>query len=373
METVIEVSQHELLTKLKTIGRISQPKNTAYPAAGWFRFRRHPQWDDALSVTATDMTGEMSAKVKCEKIENNVDFCIDSRVLLEILPQIPDQPLKLTVNPDKRLSVEYWTGSFEIPLHDENLFPEISMNLTDNMPLYMKTEIIATGFKQVIDFTGKDEVRPVMTSVLMDIKKDEVTFVASSGHVLSKQVFEYSAEVEQQLIIPNNAAKLILSMIDPEVEEANIEITKKNFMIEIGDFTMVYLLTEGKYPNYRSVIPAHKWTAKVDRQVLLGAIRRTSVFSPDGSGMIAMYFIGDKLRITSKDMDYNQSGEESIPVSYDGESFQIGFNSKQLILLLSSVSDKHCEIRLTTPGQAATIIPEETAGVTLLIMPMIIE
>ena len=63
---------------------------------------------------------------------------------------------------------------------------------------------------------------------------------------------------------------------------------------------MVCRLIEGRYPNYNSVIPQdnpHKVT--IDRQMLISALRRVSVFSSQASSLIKLRLSENQIQISA--------------------------------------------------------------------------
>ena len=77
----------------------------------------------------------------------------------------------------------------------------------------------------------------------------------------------------------------------------------------LEQYRMVCRLIEGRYPNYNSVIPQnnpHKVT--VDRQQLVGALRRVSIFSSQASSLI-------KLRMQENQIVNFRTGQSTSPLS----------------------------------------------------------
>lgn len=90
-------------------------------------------------------------------------------------------------------------------------------------------------------------------------------------------------------ILPKKPATLLKNLLPKEQGTVTIEFDERNAVFMLESYRMVCRLIEGRYPNYNSVIPQnnpHKVT--VDRQQLVGALRRVSIFSSQASSLIKL-------------------------------------------------------------------------------------
>ena len=64
---------------------------------------------------------------------------------------------------------------------------------------------------------------------------------------------------------------------------------------------------------------------------------------------------------------------EEIDVAYEGEAFQIGFNGRYLLEILSHIETDNVTIKMNAPLKAALVVPEtmdEGQSYTCLLMPL---
>ena len=84
---------------------------------------------------------------------------------------------------------------------------------------------------------------------------------------------------------------------------------------------------------------------------------------------------GSELTVTATDIDYASEGKENLTVNYNGEDITIGFNSKYLSEILSTVDSEEVMIEMSTPARACLILPNETdekESILMLIMPIMV-
>ena len=98
---------------------------------------------------------------------------------------------------------------------------------------------------------------------------------------------------------------------------------------------MIYFLfvdlVDGKYPNYEAVIPKENPNRlTVDRNAFFQSIKRVSIFANKTTHQVRLKINGSELNISAEDVDFSNEANERLTCSYEGESMEIGFNSRFL-------------------------------------------
>lgn len=65
-----------------------------------------------------------------------------------------------------------------------------------------------------------------------------------------------------------------------------------------------------------------------------------------------------------------EEAEEVVPVDYQGDALEIGFNVSYLIDVLSTLSSKNARITLSDPNSSALLEAEEGSDAVYVVMPM---
>ncbi|NDV46128.1 DNA polymerase III subunit beta [Paludibacter sp. 221] len=365
MNTTIKVSKSELQNKLRLVGKIVQP-NKVNPIAEQFLLEAE---ENTLQVSGTDISGMITVEIECISISGSARWCIDAKKMLDAISELPDQPLVIEVN-DFKTEVKYSSGTFELGTHHPDLFPVIKDN-SANTCLSVEKKLLIEGINQVIGCVGNDELRPVMSGVYMELKERKLSFVATNAHVLALREYPFDSVFETGAIIPSKAAKLIASMLAVCDDTVEVGISLKNILIRSKGYSFIYRLIEGRYPNYRSVIPDNQLSVEVDKSDFLGVLRRIAIFANEATSLMTLELNTNTITLNAEDVDYSRSAKETMPVDYSGISLRIGFKASYLIALINSVETSSCTLHFSEPERAALITPK-TEGITLLIMPSII-
>ena len=145
-----------------------------------------------------------------------------------------------------------------------------------------------------------------------------------------------------------------------ENNDVEISFDKKNIIFKLSEYLMICRQIEARFPNYNGVIPQNNpFKLIVDRVVMLNALRRVSVFSNQGTGLVKLSIKTNEILLSAQDIDFSISAEEKIACQYEGENINIGFKAPFLIDILNNISSSDIIIELADPSRAGVILPLE--------------
>ena len=368
------VSSTALFSHLQAISRVINSKNTL-PILDCFLFQLV---DGTLSITASDNETTMVTSLETNECDSDGKFAISSKTILDALKEIPEQPLSFDINMDNlEITVLYQNGKYSVVGQNADEFPQSATLGESSVRVEIDANILMCGINRTLFATADDELRPVMNGVYFDITTEDITMVASDGHKLVKnRTTAVKGNERAAFILPKKPATLVKNLLPKENGSVTIEFDDRNAVLTLENYRMVCRLIEGRYPNYNSVIPQnnpHKVT--IDRQQLISALRRVSVFSSQASSLIKLRLQNNQIVISAQDIDFSTSAEESLTCQYDGNPMSIGFKSTFLIDILNNISATEVVIELADPSRAGVIVPveqEENEDLLMLLMPMML-
>lgn len=368
------VSSTALFSHLQAVSRVINSKNTL-PILDCFLFNLE---DGKLSVTASDSETTMVTSVEVNESDTNGKFAVVAKTLLDALKELPEQPLTFTINTSTmEIVVNYLNGKYSLMGQNADEYPQ-SVSLGDNaVKVEIDAQVLLNGINRTLFATADDELRPVMNGIYFDITTEDITMVASDGHKLVRaKTLQAHGNERAAFILPKKPANLLKTLLSKEQGRVVIEFDERNASIINEKYSMVCRLIEGRYPNYNSVIPQgnpHKVT--IDRQLLIGALKRVSIFSSQASSLIKLRLQENQIIISAQDIDFSTSAEETQSCQYSGAPMSIGFKSTFLIDILNNISSQEIIIELADPSRAGVIIPveqEEKEDLLMLLMPMML-
>lgn len=368
------VSSTALSGHLQAVSRVINSKN-ALPILDCFLFDLQ---DGTLSVTASDSETTMVTSLEVNESDADGRFAVTAKTLLDALKEIPEQPLAFDINIGTlEINVQYQNGKYSLMGQSADEFPQLTQLGDNAVRVEIDAEVLLNGINRSVFATADDELRPVMNGIYFDITTDDITMVASDGHKLVRcKTFAAHGNERAAFILPKKPANLMKNLLAREQGTVTIEFDERNAVFTLENYRMVCRLIEGRYPNYNSVIPQNNpYKVTVDRQSLIGALRRVSIFSSQASSLIKLRLSNNQITISAQDIDFSTSAEETQTCQYDGNDMSIGFKSTFLLDILNNISAEEVVIELADPSRAGVIIPveqEEKEDLLMLLMPMML-
>jgi len=369
------VSSMKLFNHLSTISRVINSKNTL-PVLDCFLFNLQ---DGTLSITASDSETTLVTSIEVDTDDENGKVSIVAKTLLDALKEIPEQPITFEINLSSfEVVVNYQNGKYNLiglPGEEYPQSPDLSEDVTH---LTINSTTLLDGFNRSLFAVEEDELHPIMNGVYFDITEDNVTMVASDGHKLVRyHINSVHGEGVSSFILPKKPCGLLKNLLSKgDEEDVKIDFDNHNVVITFTNTRMVCRQIEGRYPNYNAVIPAdnpHKII--VDKQSLLGALRRVSIFSLMSSCLIKLRLEENKMEISAQDINYSLSATETLDCQYADMPMSIGFKSTFLIDIINNMPSDSISMELADPSRAGVFIPEEQdedTDLLMLLMPMML-
>ena len=143
------------------------------------------------------------------------------------------------------------------------------------------------------------------------------------------------------------------------------EENKVGFDFKNGQF--ICRPIEGEFPNYSQYIPKEgNNKLKLNKNEFLGALKRADLLStPDYQG-VKFELKKDNLTM-SKNTPQLGEAKESLGVSYEGGTIQLGFNPQYLIDVLKNIDEEEVEFDFFGADKPAVMRKE---GYVYLVLPM---
>ena len=370
------VSSAALFTRLQTIGRVINSKNTL-PILDCFLFDIQ---DNMLKITASDSETTLMTHAELVESDSNGRFCINAKIIQDSIKEIAEQPLTFDINLDNmEITATYQNGRFNIVGQHAEEYPEITVPQEGMSPLILSAETLLNGINHTFFATADNELRPIMNGIHFDLQADNLTFVSTDGNTLVRDkyyIFPNGNTTISTFTLPKKPANLLKNLLPKEANDVELQFNERNAIIKAESFRLVCRLIEGRYPNYNSVIPQNNpYTVTIDRAILLSALRRVSVFSSQSSSLVKLRLDQNELHISTQDIDFSTSAEERLNCDYEGAAMNIGFKAPFLIDILNNTPGQDVTIALADPSRAGVITPvqqEEGIDLLMLLMPMML-
>ena len=369
------VSSLKLLKSLQALSGVIGSKNTL-PILDDFLFQLT---EHELKITTSDLDVTMTVSMVPDMVDGTGEVTIPARLLLEIMKNFPDVPITIAVD-SNTLAVELIAGEgrYKLAGHKSDEFPQLPV-MTDTSVWEIPADVLAKGFEKTVFATGQDEIRPIMSGVLMEMTENFLTFVATDAHKLVRyRRMDVKSDVAASFIMPKKPINQLKSILGSLADEpVRIEFNKTNASFVFGDYMLICRLIEGRYPNYEAVIPKNNPNQlAIDRQTFLSAIRRVAVFSSKATHQVRFRITGQEIMLTAEDIDFYNEAKERLTCSYTGDDMEIGFNSRFFQEMLVNFDSNEVKLEMSAPNRAGILTPvdneNESEDLLMLLMPVML-
>lgn len=309
-----------------------------------------------LKVIATNLEIGVVCLLRA-KVEKEGKIAVPGRVIGGYLSNIPDQAKLNMEIKNQTLHMTSEGGKAVIKGVDAKDFPIIPKPQSANL-----LEIGSQKFQEsafgVLACAALAETRQELTGVFFGFEKDKLTLAATDSFRLAEATIKFSkgdlggdyqkfTAKNPSVIVPARTLQEVARSITPESEKVKIFIGESQIFFEVDDTLFVSRLIDGKYPEYKQVIPKDfSSSVFARREDLLRAARVASIFSDAKSREVKLKMKGGegKIKIEAQSVETGENiTEVKAQVNLKGES-EIAFNNRYLIDALNTLTSENVYI-----------------------------
>ena len=369
-----KVSSAALLKGILDVSK-AIPAKTALPILENFLFVLK---GSALEITASDQELTLRTNVELDSVSEEGSIAVPARQIIDLFKTLPDQPVTIKTSSDSSFECIWSNGNSSLPYFPAEDYPAIKGAGNDAITVRFPAQTLIDGIGGTIYATADDEMRPAMNGIFFDIDPAGTTLVASDSHkLICYSTNDVETPQAASFILHKKAAGILKGTLDKSDDMVDVTFDANTVVFTFGATMMVCRLVVGKYPRYRDVIPQNNSNIlTIDRQLLLGTVRRVSVCSNKASNHIKFELKPGQLEITAQDLGFAIAAYEKLECQYNGVDLAIGFKSSFLIEILSNMTCETLVIKFADSRRAAVIVPseEEAASEKIcgIIMPIMV-
>ena len=363
----ISLEREALLRQLQTVSRVASTRSTIQALSGV----QLAATTGGCELRATDMDVGLRVPVPAEVVREGV-VVLPARLLLDVVRLLPAPEISLELRPQEQ-DVELISGNatFHIrTLRAEDFppFPEPEPDSTVSLPV---EAFVSTALK-VANSASRDETRPVLTGILVSASDKELRMVATDSYRLSvkETTLETALPTGFEVNVPARALQELARVAGHvEDEELRISVRQNQILFELGGVILSSRLIDGQFPNYRQLLPeTFEHELRLASAELTEVVRRISLLAQKNAPL-RLDFKPGELTISAQTPDIGEA-LESLPVSFQGDPLEIGFNPEFLRAGLEAIEEGDVVVKLISPLRPGLIESGDESRFRYLIMPI---
>jgi DNA polymerase-3 subunit beta len=359
----LQVTQENLAKALNTVARVANTRNTL-PILANVMIKTV---GNRLSIAATNLEIAITHLVG-SKVAEEGGITVPARLMQDFVSSLPAGIIELKLE-DNKLHIttdDYQSVINGVAAEEFPVMPAIARGST--WPIPAKT--LKKGLQQVLMAASNDEARPVLTGVYLHSTEGVLHIAATDSYRLAeKQLLKTKLGIN--LLVPASAMNDLLRILGDNDEEVEVTHDDQQVLFKVGGVQLVTRLIEGKYPDYKKLIPkSFTTTVTVPRADFLNITKVSSLFARESAGSVTISANAKEKQIHIKSVA-SQLGENTASakaeVSGDGE---ITLNSRYLLDALNACSGDEVVFGFNGKLEASLLKDTKDTSYLHIIMPL---
>lgn len=326
--------------------------------------------DNLLSLTGTDLEVELITQIPLEQPSEDGTITVPARKLLDICRGLSD-PCEITFQvKDERVTVRSGRSRYLLSSLPAADFPNI-----ESWQSIIELTVPQTEFKKLIEFTqfamASQDVRYYLNGMYFEASGTVLRSVATDGHRLASCAINLEQSFEEQsVIVPRKGVTELVKLLDNGQGNVTIQIGQNNLRAIIDGFIFTTKLIDGRFPDYRRVIPRNgDKELTSSREVLKQAFSRAAILSNEKFRGVRLTLSENLLQITANNPE-REEAEEYIDVNYQSENLEIGFNVSYVLDVLNTLKSEQVKMTFSSSDHSALIESIDDDNSLYVLMPM---
>ncbi|HBD64595.1 MAG TPA: DNA polymerase III subunit beta [Clostridiales bacterium] len=325
--------------------------------------------DNMLILTATDLDLGIKTYSPCD-VEEEGAIVVQSKLIGDFVRKLPSNSyVNIETMENNNIEIKCLNSEINMLGNSASEYPENTFD-NDGDSLFIKGEALKNLIKYTYFAAAQENIKPIFTGCLMEIKNNLCTFVALDGYrmAVKKIPVEYGGSIS--VVVPSKALLEILRIIEENKEDIEITVSDSHISFKIENTTIISNLLEGKFMDYEGIIKDNFVTVvKAEASDIRDSVERASLLAKDDKNNLIILDIKDKSMQINSASEYGNV-EENLSVEKTGEDLKIGFNSKYLLDFLKVIDSEKISINLIGKNNPCFITEEENKDYIYMVLPV---
>lgn len=324
-----------------------------------------------LVLIGSDLETEITTRISNVKGDDGA-ITVSARKLFDIARALASDTLinfeldekKMVVKSGKSRFTLQTLAATDYPILEETTWKQ-EFSITQKELNHLLTK---TSFSM-----AQQDVRYFLNGLLLEIKPQSISTVATDGHRLAKSELTNSdINIDLlQCIIPRKAVLEISKFLDAESDNpVQIKLNAGHISVQADNFIFVSKLIDGRFPDYEKVIPQNlSKQISLDRVSIIDVLSRAAILSNEKFRGVSLLLENNSLKVSSNNPDQEHASDE-MEVAYEGEQIEVAFNVSYLLEALKSCDSEQVILSLEDSKTSCTFQATDSKETLYLIMPM---
>jgi len=331
--------------------------------------------DGKLSIIATDLDLVFYDEISEIQINQNGATTTSATILYDILRKISvNSDIKFDLKSENKLNLITDNSDFNLLCLPIDNFPNFADDFEGDEISFNKSKLLSLLNKTKISISN-DDTRHYLNGIYLHLTESQnrtyLTGVATDSHRLSSSSIEIdSGKSFHSIILPKKTVFQLCNLLLDTNDKVLVQTSESKIQFKIGKTKLVSKVIDGKFPDYRKVVPAdNDKTLTVVSSDFIQAIERVITVSLDRKEGVKLILGKDNIKFSVNSANSGE-GKEVVKSNFSGEELTVSFNSKYLIDIASEIEDKNLKINLKDSISPVLVEDISDKNSYYVVMPM---
>ena len=361
----IKINQNELNKSINIVQKAVSSRTTLPILSGVLI----EATNNKLIMTATDLDLGIKTYSDCEVIEEG-SIVVHAKLLGDFIRKLPSNSIvNIETSQNNSIEIKCLNSEINILGNSSSEYPDNTFDNEGN-----SFEIKSDSLKNLIKYTyfaaAQENIKPIFTGCLIEIKNNICTFVALDGFrmAIKKEPIEFKGEISA--VVPSKTLLEILRILEENKNNTIITLSNSHISFKIENTTIISNLLDGKFIDYVGILKDNYITViKIDNNDFKNSIERASLLAKDDKNNLII------LDINNENMQINSASEygnveEINSIEKEGEDIKIGFNSKYILDVLKIIDNQYITMNLIGKNNPCFIKEFNNDNYIYMILPV---
>jgi len=368
----VTLERNALLKSLGHVHRVVERRNT-YPILANVLLKAA---DGKIDLRATDLDIEVTESVPA-MVQTAGTTTVPAHTLYEIVRKLADgSEVRLETDGAEQMQISSGRSRFHLACLSPDSFPDLKSGAFSH-----NFALPAATLRELIERTqfaiSNEETRYYLNGIYvhtLDVgKASTLRAVATDGHRLARADVEAPAGAKGMpgIIIPKKTVAEVQKLLEGVEGDVGVEISDTKIRFTLDGVVLLSKLIEGTFPDYERVTPKHNdKELSVDRASFATAVDRVSTIASDRGGKAVKLAMHDgTLELSVTNPDHGTATEE-LAVTFEPETFEIGFNARYLLDIISQIKTDNAVFLFNDAGSPTLVREDGDSRALYVLMPM---
>lgn len=359
----LQVTQENLSKALNSVARVANTRGTLPILANVVL----KTVGTRLTIAATNLDIAITHYIG-SKVAEEGSITVPARLMQDFVSSLPSGVIELKLDDYKlHITTEQYNSVINgISAEEFPVMPAITQGKTWSIP----SKIFKKGLQQVLIAASSDEARPVLTGLYIHTVDGKLYIAATDSYRLAEKEIMNTKE-DINLLIPASSMLELLRILGDQDETIEVTNDDQQVLFKIGEVELVTRLIEGKYPDYRKLVPSSFSTeATLKRADFVNITKVSSLFARESAGSVTIHLDPESKQVSIRSIA-SQLGENT--ASADAEitaEGEITLNSRYLLDALGILNANEVSLCFNGKLEPCVLREADSSNYTHVIMPL---